>query len=149
MAAEAKNKTDELLSETYSNLRMSCDNLCSVTPKVKDRFMLKDVTSQLDKYAILSKKCETIMRDMSVTPREPSAKKKYMARGAVMINTFFDGSDHHIAEIIVKGTSSGADSLERKMNECKARGCSAEAVDFCESVIAYERSAAGKMMDYM
>lgn len=128
---------------------MGCDNLCSVTPKVKDRFMLRDVTSQLDKYAILSKKCGTMMRDMAIIPEEPSKRKKYMSRGAIMINAFFDSSDSHIAEMIVKGTETGADNLERKMNECKARGCSDEAVSFCEGVIAFERSATGKMMDYM
>ena len=44
-------KTKELLSEVYRNLKMGSENLCSVTPKIKNRFMLTNVTSQLNKYA--------------------------------------------------------------------------------------------------
>ena len=149
MEKDNQTKTEELLCETYRNLRMGCENLCSVTPKITDRFMLKDVTSQLDRYASLSRKCSDIMRNMSVTPKEPSKKKKLMSRGAIMVNTMFDGSDAHIAEMIVRGTDMGADALERQVNDCKSCGCPSEAVDFCESVVEFERYASGKMMDYM
>ena len=48
------NKTmpaEELLSEIHRNLVMGSENLCSVVPRIRNRHLLKEVTSQLEQYA--------------------------------------------------------------------------------------------------
>ena len=141
-------KTEELLCEIYRNLRMGSENLCTVTPQVHDKLMLKDITGQLENYSALSEQCAAMMHGISVTPREPSAMKKMMARGGIMMNTMFDRSERHIADMIVRGTNMGADTLERTMNECCAVGCSDGAASFCRDVIEFERRAADSMVEY-
>ena len=43
--------TGELLSRVLKNLRRTTDDLCTVTPRIGDRFLLTDVTSQIEKYS--------------------------------------------------------------------------------------------------
>lgn len=143
-----ENPTKELLSEVYRNLKMASENLCSVTPKINDRFMLRNVTSQLEKYAEYSKKASTMMKQNSVNPKEPSKMAKVMARSGIMMNTLVDSSDPHIAEMIVRGTKMGADKLHETMNRCEKAGCDAESLNFCKDVINYETTESNKMRDF-
>lgn len=142
------NKTEELLCEVYRNVKMGQNSLCDVTGKVSDKFLLKDITSQINRYAEFTGKCEKIMREECITPKEESPMKRFMAKSGIMMNTLLDDSNAHIAEMIVKGTDMGADRLEQIMHSCKKQGCSAEAVSLCENVISFERSAVGQMKDY-
>ncbi len=145
---ENKEKTEELLCEVYRNLKMGSESLCTVTPKINDKFMLREVTGQLEKYAELTNKCERIMRDGGITPKEPSPVKRVMAKGGILANMVADSGEAHVAQMIVDGTGMGADQLERIMYECRREGCSEEAVSICRDVIAFERRAAGEMTDY-
>ena len=145
---ENKAKTEELLCEVYRNLKMGSENLCTVTPKINDKFMLREVTGQLEEYAGLTEKCEKLMREGGISPMEPSAMKKVMAKGGIIFDLAIDSGEGHVAEMIVKGTNMGADRLETVMRECRGDGCSKDAVSFCNEVIAFERRAAGEMTDY-
>ena len=145
---ENKEKTEELLCEVYRNLKMASESLCTVTPKINDKFMLREVTGQLEKYAELTGRCERIMRDGGISPKEPSPVKKVMAKGGILVNMVADSGEAHVAQMIVDGTGMGADQLEKIMHECRREGCSADAVSFCRDVIEFERRAAGEMTDY-
>ena len=142
-----KAKTEELLCEMYRNLKMGMDNLCSVTPKIDDKFMLREVTGQLSRYAGYCERCESLMLRMSVDPKKPSAMKRAMARGGIIANTLVDSSDKHIAQMIARGTAMGADTLERTMRSCRRQGCSEEAAALCSGVIDCQRESAGRMTD--
>lgn len=143
-----ENPTGELLSEVYRNLKMASENLCSVTPKIDDRFMLRGVTSQLEKYAEYSKQAASMMRENAVNPKEPSGISKLMARSGIMMNTLVDSSDSHIAEMIVRGTKMGADKLSETMEKCSGAGCDQRSLDFCRDVINYEINESNKMKDF-
>ena len=48
---EKNNSTVELLSEMYRNVTMGSENLVSVIPMIKDKFLLSNVTNQIEEYA--------------------------------------------------------------------------------------------------
>ena len=145
---EYKNGTDELLCEVYRNVTMAKESLCDVTGKIDNKFMMKNVTGQLGGYAELEEKCERMMKENGVTPKKESAMKRLMAKGGIMLNTAVDSSDSHVAEMIIKGTDMGADTLEKAMHECKAKGCSSEASELCERVLKFERGASDAMREF-
>lgn len=137
-----------MLNEAYKGLCMGCESLCCAGEKVKDRFMLRDMTRHINTYGDLSRKCSDIMRSLDITPEEPSTMRKLASKGSFMLNAVFDGSDAGVAEMIVKGIERENDSLMRVLHDCEGRGCHAEALSFCEDVIAFGKRAAGEMMDY-
>ena len=147
---EKKSASDnkEMLDKMYKNVKMGSDSLCDVTPKISDRFLLRNVTGQIGGYAELQSKCKALMDEHHVKPKKESPMKRAMAKGGIALNTAFDSSDAHIAEMIVKGTEMGADSLEKTMNVCKKHGVNENIVELCERVIKFERGAVGAMKDY-
>ena len=145
---DEKQNTGELLSEVYRNVTMGSANLTNVVPMIKDRFMMTNVTCQLERYSAFTKQAGSLLRRQAIRPEQPSAMKRFMSKTGVALNTLFDSSDRHIADMIVKGTNMGADSLERTLYRLEKQGSDREAVALARSVIAFERKEANKMKDF-
>ena len=141
--------TDELLSSLYKSLRSGTDDLCSVTPKISDRFMLTNVTSQIEKYSEYTKKAEEMMLSRDLYPQEPSLLSRMVSRGAVAVNTLTDPGRAGIAGVIARGTYRGAKKLGRTLEKCCHEGCDPDAAALCREVIGYQLNEADKMKDFM
>lgn len=137
----------ELLSEMYRNVTMGSENLSTVIPKISDKFLLSNVTNQLEKYADFTKKTEKLLQKYDVKPKEATVMKKMMSRGGITMNTLFDASDSHIAEMIARGTKLGLEQLENKMHDFKGRSDN-EAITLCRDIIVFEQKEAQKMHEY-
>ena len=131
--------TVELLSEMYRNVTMGSENLATVVPKIRDKELMSNVTAQLERYADYTNKTANLLGKRSVKPKEPSAMKKIMSRGGIMMNTMIDSSDVHIAQMIAKGTETGADQLRLKYERFRDRGCDSDALTLCEDILEFER----------
>lgn len=143
-----KRNTAELLSEIYRNVTMGSENLANVVPKIKDKFLMTNVTCQMEKYSDYTKQASTLLKRQAVKPAKPSAMKKIMSRTGIAVNTLFDSSDGHIADMIVKGTKMGADTLEKTLYRLERQGSDREAVELARAVVAFERTEANKMKDF-
>lgn len=149
MKNEKETATTELLSEIYRNVTMSSDSLGAVVPKIKDKFMLRDVTAQLEKYAEYTEKAENLLTQNAAKPKEESAVKKIISRSGIVISSTVDSSPTHLAEIISRGTKNSALNLENKMCELQKQGAEEDAVNLCRSVVDFERTESNKIKDYM
>lgn len=141
--------TVELLSEMYRNVTMGSESLATVVPMIRDKALLSNVTSQLEQYADFTNRTASLLHKRAVKPKEPNLMKKAMSRGGIALNTAFDSSDRHIAEMIEKGTRTGVDELEQKLCEFTAHGCDKDAADLCRSIVAFERREADRIKDFM
>ena len=125
----------------YRIVTMGSENLVSVIPLIKDKFLLSNVTNQIEEYASYTRETEKQLRKRSIDPKEPKLIKKLMSRGGIAMNTMFDSSDSHIAEMIEKGTRMGLDSLVKKREEMSAVGCDSDALHLCGAIEDFERRA--------
>ena len=147
IATTAEN-TGELLGHMYRNVKMGNESLCDVLPKIKDKFLVTNVTSQMERYSDYAARTAAELGKRAIQPQELSAMKKAMAKSGIAMNTLFDASDRHIAEMIEKGTRMGVEDLERQMVRLNEAGCDNEVTSLCKEIIAYERREADKMKDY-
>lgn len=131
--------TVELLSEMYRNVTMGSENLAAVVPRIRDKELMESVTAQLERYAEFTNKTEELLNKRAVTPREPTVMKKAMSRGGIMVNAMIDPSKEHIAQMIAKGTETGADDLQVKYERFRDRGCDGDALNLCEDILSFER----------
>jgi len=142
-------RTDaSLLSDIYKSLRSGADNLCSVTPKITDRFMLTEVTSQIERYSEYAKKAEKMMRERSLYPREPSFASRLISRGAIAVGTFPGTGRSEIAGMIARGEAREARRLGEKLEKCSAVGCHPDVSSLAREVIGFELTGAEKMKDF-
>ena len=140
--------TNELLGHMYRNVQMGNENLCDVLPKITDKFLVTSVTSQMEHYSGYASRTAAELRKRSIRPQELSAMKKAMAKSGIAMNTMFNSSDRHIAEMIEKGTRMGVEDLEGQMVRLTKEGCDREVTALCREIVAYERAEADKMKDF-
>ena len=140
--------TVEMLSVMYRNVTMGSESLSAVVPKIRDKKLMSSVTAQLEQYAEFTNRTGKLLRRRMVDPEEPSFLKKTMTRGGILLNTAFESSDRHIAEMIAKGTKMGAQSLEDKLRVFEPQGCARDAADLCREIVTFESEEAAKAASY-
>ena len=141
--------TAELLSEMYRNVTMGSENLTAVIPKIKDKFLLKNITAQLEKYAQYEKDTEALLNREAVKPKSTPAAKKLLSRSGIALSASINPNVSHIAEMISVGTHTGARQLENKMRELQKQGVADDVVTLCRSVVEFKRTESDKIKDYM
>ena len=139
----------ELLSGIYKSMRSGADNLVSVTPKIRDRFMLTNVTSQIEKIGEFTDKTEKMLRSRSLMPREPSRASRLASRGSIAVSTFIDPGRSAVAGLIRRGSFRGARRLGAVLERCRREGCDPDAAALCREVIAYRLGEADRMREFM
>lgn len=138
----------ELLSELHRNLSMGSESLTNVLPKVQDTFLRREITYELENYAALTQKTALLMQEYGVTPQKTSFLKTLMNKGGIALNTLFDSSDGHIADMIVRGTDVGATQLRRTLDRCQSATSQNDTnpvVELAQSVLDFEKATVEKL----
>ena len=137
---------NELIAEMYRSVTHEEDRLVSAIPKIHGKSMITDITSQLEQYADLNERTKQLMSKNSVEQKKQSVADKL--KSSLKMNTMFDSSDGHIADMIVTGAKTSAQQLEAKLNEWNGVDSDAETVSLCREIIECERREAMKMREY-
>jgi hypothetical protein len=143
-----KENTAALLSAIHKNVMLGCDNIAAVVPMIEDKFLMTNVTAQLEHYSELRSRAESEMDKYGIRPQRLSMYEKLRTRAGIMASTVFDSSDAHIAEMIERGTRRGADELERTMTSAGQGVCDEASMRLCKSVIDFERREADRVRDF-
>lgn len=138
----------ELLAEIHRNLTMGSENLTGVLPKVRDKFLTREITFQLEEYAAHTRQAVSLMSEYGVTPEKTGFLKSILSKGGIALNTLIDSSDGHIAEMIRRGTNQGASQLARTVDRLAYRGCDDHVVQFGRSVVDFERTGADRAGEF-
>lgn len=143
-----KENTAALLSAIHKNVTLGCEKIASVVSMTHDKFLMTNVTAQLEHYAELKNKTESAMEMYGMRPKKLPLFEKAKVRAGIMASTVFDSSDEHIAEMIERGTRRSADELERVMIDAGRMGCDEGPMRLCKSVIDFERREADRVRDF-
>ena len=137
-----------LLNQMHKNVTMGSESLTTVTPYIKDKFLLSNVTSQLEKYAEFTIATEALLSKHGTTPEKTSPLKKAAAGVGVKLSASFDPTDKHVAQMIEKGTKKGAHQLESQLCESGFHTADREVVALCKAIIDFELEESDKIKDY-
>ena len=130
--------TGELLAEMHRNVTMGAESLAAVIPGIRAEQLMTSVTGQMEQYADFTRQTEKLMRLRSEEPKQPTLWKKAATKGGILMNRLLDPSEKNICDMIAKGTRTGAEQLQDKMEELGARGCSGEAEELCRDILSFE-----------
>lgn len=130
--------TGELLAEMHRNVTMGTESLAAVVPGIRTNELMTSVTGQMEQYADFTRQTEKLMRLRSEEPKQPTLLKKAATKGGIMMNRLLDPSEKNICDMIAKGTRTGAEQLQDKMEEFEARGCAEEAKELCRDILSFE-----------
>lgn len=130
--------TGELLAEMHRNVTMGAESLAAVVPGIRAEQLMTSVTGQMEQYADFTRRMEKLMRLRAEEPKQPSLLKKAATRGGILMNRLMDPSEKNICDMIAKGTRTGAEQLQDKLEEFSARGTSDEAEELCRDILSFE-----------
>ena len=116
MIVNKKNEI-EVLKEVQKNTEMAMKAIETITPKVYDDGLALQLSRQALKYsAIHNKAVDGILEDRAM-PYPANAVKDAMLTGGIHMNTMFDTSSSHIAELVIQGSNRGLTSMWKTLNQ--------------------------------
>lgn len=115
MAENVRNA--EFLNKIYQNAQMASESISIVAQKVQDKNLLSDLNTQHQQYAAITSKATTELSNANELPKEKSALSQTAAWGGIQMNTLFDKSPDHIAEMMIQGSTMGIIDMTRTLKQ--------------------------------
>ncbi|MBQ2729995.1 MAG: hypothetical protein IJF69_04395 [Clostridia bacterium] len=143
-----KDPTEYLLDGMYKSVKMGSENIVSVLAKVQDRFMISELTANLEAYSGYAKNLEAMMHERGIEPEPPGFLSKIGARAGMALNTVTDARPSRIAEIYMARTGNTVRRLEQMRDEVMGR-CDAKVLSLCGEIIDKERLNSAKMEAFL
>jgi hypothetical protein len=114
----AENKrTAEFLNKVYQNAQMASDSITTVSQKVKDKNLLSDLQTQHQQYTAISSKATTELANENQLPEDSNIMQQAMTWGGIQLNTAFDKTPDHIAEMMIQGSTMGIIDMSRTLKQ--------------------------------
>ena len=108
----------ELLLFIYQNAKMgvnSCTELIRILNS-KDNKIKKVVEGELKGYESFVKKCEKLMRDYNIKPKDKGFMANVMTKVGMDMEMIKDNSDARIADMLTKGFTMGNVDISKKID---------------------------------
>ena len=110
---ESKSPNVCALNKIYQNSRMAIEAIDCLIPKVKNEEMKRDMASQILGHHNLIKSSASKLHEVHHYPQEPNL---FGTAAATRLKSAIDGSDSHIAEIMIENSTAGMISIQRDLN---------------------------------
>ncbi len=147
--SDTVNKTGELASAIYKNVRMGSDLIVTMMPKIDNQQLKSDVTEQLATYEKYAAKVKSLIKQSGEAPKEESMISKWMAKMGVQMNTMTDSTTSHLAEMMIQGSTMNVTDLLRKIHESESCDGGSTEMSIAREVVEFEENNIEKLKDYL
>ena len=141
--------TKSFLDELYKNVKMGADSIIDLMPKVSDRGLREEMTSELEHYEGFAKEIRAILFEDGEEPKEESFMEKLGVKMGVMMNTMMDDTTSHIAEMMIQGATMGITATTKLIRENENTPCSEEALALARRTVEYEEASIERLKDFL
>ena len=147
--SDTVNKTGELASAIYKNVRMGSDLIVTMMPKIDNQQLKSDVTEQLATYEKYAAKVKSLIKQSGEAPKEESMISKWMAKMGVQMNTMTDSTTSHLAEMMIQGSTMNVTDLLRKIHESESCDGGSTEMSIAREDVELEDNKIEKLKDYL
>ena len=147
--SDTVNKTGELASAIYKNVRMGSDLIVTMMPKIDNQQLKSDVTEQLATYEKYAAKVKSLIKQSGEAPKEESMISKWMAKMGVQMNTMTDSTTSHLAEMMIQGSTMNVTDLLRKIHESESCDGGSTEMSIAREVVEFEANNIEKLKGYL
>lgn len=124
---------EEAINEIYRNVNTAIDSINFIKDEILDEQLKQEILSERTKYQNFLTKLTEHMQNNGYERVEVNAFKKTMMKAGVKMNTAFDNSKTHVAELMLKGSVAGICELVRILNSPKYV-TDEKIIDFCSEL---------------
>ena len=144
----AENKrTAEFLNKVYQNAQMASDSITTVSQKVQDKNLLSDLQTQHQQYTAISSKATTELANTNELPTDSNIMQQAMTWGGIQLNTAFDKTPDHIAEMMIQGSTMGIIDMSRTIKQYNDIPQNIKALGY--ELITIEENNVQRMKNYL
>ena len=105
------------INDVYKNAHIALQSISDLLPSVDGDEIKDELKEQYEGYEKAIGEISTFMAEQGLEPKDINPFKKAMMWSGIKMNTMFDNSRTHIAEIMIKGTVMGITELAAMKNE--------------------------------
>jgi hypothetical protein len=105
------------VNDVYKNAHIALQSISDLLPDVENEGMKKELQDEYEGYEKVIGEISAFMTENGIEPKDINPIKKAMMWSGIKMNTMFDTSRTHIAEIMIKGTVMGITELTAMKNE--------------------------------
>lgn len=139
--------------EFYQRLYKSADSgysaVTDLLPKVQDEKLRHDMALHMEGYRHFSHVAKEHLAAANQKGEKRSALGALPSRLGMMVNTMFNTSREHIAELMINSSNASIMELHRTMNRLEEHKGTEEAVTVCRRVIDFEQDNVKRMQKYI
>ena len=92
----------DAINEVYRNANVALLSISNIIDEFEDGSLKKELSSEYEGYEKLIGEISAFMLEKGYEKKEVGAMKKLMMASAIKMNTAFDTSQNHIAELMIK-----------------------------------------------
>ena len=114
---EINEYNQKAINDIYKNAHIALQSISDLIPSVEHDDIKNELIEQYEGYEKAIGEISTFMAEQDLEPKDINPFKKAMMWSGIKMNTMFDNSRTHIAEIMIKGTVMGINELTAMKNE--------------------------------
>lgn len=132
-----KNCNLDFIGEVYRNASIALQSISDVMPEIENEDLRAEIQSEYEGYEKFISELTGYMKEKGYEIKDIGNMKKVMMWSAIKMNTAFDSTHSHIAEIMIKGTVMGITELTKIINETKCL-TDEKAMDYAKRLLELE-----------
>lgn len=142
-----ENVNKKAVLDVYKNAHIALQSLNDLIPSVSDKDLKKELKAQVDGYTEVINEVKAYLKKKRIKEQDIGVLKKAMLWGSIKMNTLFNTSRNHIAEIMVKGTNMGIIELTAMKNE--KENFNEDVVALIDRLLELEEKYAERLKKYL
>lgn len=139
----------DLYQHIYKIAEKGYDTVAKILPKVTDDRFRAELTMQMEGYKKISDIAAARLKDAERPPKPLRLAKKLPISASVAVNTLFDRSVGHIAEMMISGSNMGIVEITKKLNALNLQSCEEDALNLGRDVAGFEQQNIERLKSYL
>ena len=138
----------DFINEVYKNAHVALQAISNVLDSVEDASFKKELLYEYKGYENLISEISAYMAEKGYETKELGTMKKVMMKTGIKMNTAFNDSVSHIAEIMIKGTVMGITELCTLINDANSE-IREEILEFAKKLKALQENYEERLKKFL
>ncbi|MBQ8427243.1 MAG: hypothetical protein IJX16_05745 [Clostridia bacterium] len=135
------------LNDVYKNAHIALQSISDLLPSVENEEIKKELQEEYEGYEKTIGEISAFMAENGIEPKDINPIKKAMMWSGIKMNTMFDTSRTHIAEIMIKGTVMGITELTAMKNE--SSNLDERTIEYIDKLLALEEEYEQRLKKFL
>ena len=135
------------LNDVYKNAHIALQSISDLLPCVENDDIKNELLEEYEGYEKVIGEISAFMAENDLKPKDINPIKKAMMWSGIKMNTMFDTSRTHLAEIMIKGTVMGITELTAMKNE--KENLNEKTIEYIDKLLALEEEYEQRLKKFL